>query len=237
MSILTFDNVAFRFDGAVTDVFDNMSLRIDTAWKTGLIGRNGKGKTTLLRLLLGELQPTRGRITRACDMAYFPYRPPRDTEVTAEVIKQCVAPFRAWEARLHELAAHPATAASAEYGELLDLYQHHGGYDIAARIEQECHDSGLQPSCLQQPFATLSGGEQTRALIVALFLRADAFPLIDEPTDHLDMAGRTLLGAYLARKRGFLLVSHDRAFLDQCVDHIVSLERATVRITHGSYSA
>lgn len=237
MALITFERVSYHYDTPCTDVFANLTLAIDTTWRTALIGRNGKGKTTLLHLLRGALPPTRGQVMCPCAVRYFPYTPSHSNEPTAEVIKECVAPFRAWERRLQELQGRPETAGSAEYSEVLEQYQRQGGYDIAARIERECAELGIAPRVLQQSFSTLSGGEQTRALMVALFLRADAFPLIDEPTDHLDMAGRALLGAYLARKPGFVLVSHDRHFLDQCVDHVISIERATIRVTQGDYSA
>ncbi|MFQ6090024.1 MAG: ATP-binding cassette domain-containing protein, partial [Candidatus Bipolaricaulia bacterium] len=95
---------------------------------------------------------------------------------------------------------------------------------------------GMDPGLLQRDFASLSGGEQTRALISSLFLKEGAFALIDEPTNHLDLEGRALLGEYLAAKEGFILVSHDRYFLDLCVDHILSIDNGNIRINQGNYS-
>jgi lincosamide and streptogramin A transport system ATP-binding/permease protein len=94
----------------------------------------------------------------------------------------------------------------------------------------------LEEELLARCFATLSGGEQTRALIVALFLRKGIYPLLDEPTNHLDIQGRIALSNYLASKQGFLVVSHDRYFLDGCVDHIISINRSGVRVNQGNYS-
>ncbi|MCL2343785.1 MAG: ATP-binding cassette domain-containing protein, partial [Firmicutes bacterium] len=91
----------------------------------------------------------------------------------------------------------------------------------AWEIERELGLLTLGGETLGRPFQTLSGGEQTRALLAALFLKGGHFPLIDEPTNHLDMEARDVLAAYLKRKSGFLLVSHDRAFLDGTVDHIL----------------
>lgn len=88
---------------------------------------------------------------------------------------------------------------------------------------------------LWRPFETLSGGEQTKALLTGLFLD-DAFALIDEPTNHLDLHGRELLARYLRRKRGFILISHDRHFLDGCVDHVLALGRSETRVFSGDYS-
>lgn len=88
---------------------------------------------------------------------------------------------------------------------------------------------------LNRPFDTLSGGEQTRVMLSALFAREDAYPLIDEPTNSLDAPGRAMLADYLRRKDGFLLVSHDRAFLNRAIDHVVCLNKANTYVMQGNY--
>ncbi|MCL2299909.1 MAG: ATP-binding cassette domain-containing protein, partial [Firmicutes bacterium] len=90
---------------------------------------------------------------------------------------------------------------------------------------------------LYRPFGTLSGGERVKGLLAALFLREGRYLLIDEPTNHLDAAGRRALGEYLRHKRGFLLVSHDRALLDACTDHTLSINRANIEVVAGNFSA
>ena len=99
--------------------------------------------------------------------------------------------------------------------------------------------SGLDVNCdvLYRPFETLSEGEQTKVLLAALFLNEDRFLLIDEPTNHLDTQARELLSAYLRKKKSFILVSHDRRFLDGCVDHILSLNRADIMVERGNFSS
>lgn len=94
----------------------------------------------------------------------------------------------------------------------------------------------LSPDLLWQPFRTLSGGEQTKILLAALFLREGCFPLIDEPTNHLDTHGREILSRWLQRQKGYILISHDRAFLDSCTDHILSLNRSSVEVQAGRFS-
>lgn len=89
---------------------------------------------------------------------------------------------------------------------------------------------------LYRPFASLSNGEQTKVMLAALFLKENRFLLIDEPTNHLDMEGRKLVSDYLAGKSGFILVSHDRAFLDNCVDHILSINKTNIEIQKGNFS-
>lgn len=90
---------------------------------------------------------------------------------------------------------------------------------------------------LWRPFETLSNGEQTKVLLAALFLNEGHFLLIDEPTNHLDTAAREKVSAYLQKKKGFILVSHDRCFLDGCVDHILSLNRNNIEVQSGNFSS
>ncbi len=96
---------------------------------------------------------------------------------------------------------------------------------------------GLSLETLDQPFKTLSGGEQTKILLVAMFLRKNHFLLIDEPTNHLDLEGRKIVAQYLKNKQGFILVSHDRVFVDEAVDHILSINKTFIEIQKGNYSS
>ncbi len=105
------------------------------------------------------------------------------------------------------------------------------------RVEREVSLLGVDPDVLERPFSTLSNGERTKALIAAMFLRENSFLLIDEPTNHLDMAGRAAVAKYLNAQGGFLVVSHDRAFLDACVDHILSINRSTIEVQAGNFSS
>jgi lincosamide and streptogramin A transport system ATP-binding/permease protein len=122
------------------------------------------------------------------------------------------------------------------FGEIQEAFELSGGYEIDATIAAEIDAIGLAKPLLDRPFGSLSGGEQTRALIVSLFADRHCYPLIDEPTNHLDMRGREIVQAYLSQKPGFLLVSHDRHFLDGAVDHIVSINLSDTRVNRGSYS-
>jgi len=95
----------------------------------------------------------------------------------------------------------------------------------------------ISEDVLVRPFGTLSNGEQTKVLLAALFLKENSFLLIDEPTNHLDMHGREIVSEYLNRKKGFILVSHDRAFLDGCIDHILSINRTNIQIQKGNFTS
>ncbi len=200
MSVIDVKDLTFSYDGSLETLFDHVSLQLDTRWKLGLIGRNGRGKTTFLRLLMGE-HAYGGQIRTAAAFEYFPYGVPDGTRSAGEVLRAIAPAAEDWE------------------------------------LERELSLLEVSEETLAQPFDTLSFGEQTKALLAALFLKENAFLLIDEPTNHLDALGRRKLAAYLARKRGFILVSHDRAFLDGCVDHILSINRADIELQKGNFSS
>ena len=197
-------NLSFTSDGSYTPVFENVSFNFDTSWHLGLIGRNGKVKTTLLRLL--QKQYTyQGHIDMPLTPVYFPYPVEDSSRSTREIM---------------------LSAANAGcMGDPVEEWQ----------LICELNQLDVDDSALDRPFSTLSKGEQTKALLAALFTREDAYPLIDEPTNHLDARGRTLVADYLRRKDGFLLVSHDRAFLNRCINHVLSLNRSDVWVMQGSY--
>ncbi len=200
MSMIQVSGLRFAYPGSATPVFEDVSFQIDTGWRLGFIGRNGRGKTTFLKLLCGEYEYG-GRITAPVTFDYFPY-PVADAQRPAREVLAGVAPQAAeWEL-LRELS----------------------------RLE-------LREELLERPFETLSGGERTKLLLAALFLNEGRFLLIDEPTNHLDAHARELVSAYLRQKKGFILVSHDRRFLDGCVDHILSFNRSTIEVQSGSFSS
>ncbi len=199
MSLIDVSNLTFAYGDGYDYVFDHASFQIDTDWRLGFTGRNGRGKTTFLKLLMGE-HKYQGTITASVDFEYFPY-PVADMDAdTADVLAAVCPEAPEWE------------------------------------FERELGKLAVDEGALYRPFSTLSNGERTKALLAALFLRENAFLLIDEPTNHLDMRGRELVSRYLARKKGFILVSHDRAFLDGCVDHILSINRASIEVCRGDLS-
>lgn len=200
MSMIQADGLTFSYPGSPDPVFENASFQIDTGWRLGLIGRNGRGKTTLLRLLMGEY-PHEGSLVFSESFDYFPSPVPEPERLTAEVLEDLCPEAESW------------------------------------RFPKELGLLGVEEEALWRPFSTLSNGERTKALLAALFLREGRFPLIDEPTNHLDAHGRELVAAYLRRQRGFILVSHDRRFLDGCVDHILALNRADIQVQAGNYSS
>ena len=200
MSLINVTNLTFGYDGSYDNIFENVSFEIDTDWKLGFAGRNGRGKTTFLNLLLSKYE-YRGNISANSRFEYFPFNVLNKGNNTLDVISDIFPDYTHWEL-VRELS-------------LLEVPE-----DIIYR-----------------PFDSLSNGEQTKVLLATLFLKENSFLLIDEPTNHLDMKARKLVSDYLNTKRGFILVSHDRSFLDNCVDHILSINKTNVEIQQGNFSS
>ena len=194
MSLCSVSHLSFTYEGSYTPVFEDLTFQLDTRWKTGLIGRNGRGKTTLLQLLTGQLTGT-GTIAASVSFSLFPYALPLE-----QTARQAFPHLAGWE------------------------------------LEREISRLELDPECLDRPMGTLSPGQRAKLQLAVLFLREDGFLLIDEPTNHLDLEGRRVVSRYLRSKDGFLLVSHDRDFLDGCVDHILYLGPEGAWVQRGNYS-
>lgn len=200
MSLIQMKNLTFSYDNGGVPVFDHVSLSLDTNWKIGMIGRNGRGKTTLLKLLHGDYA-YQGEITASVSFEYFPYPIAEPERLAVQIAEEAAPEAEQWQI-IRELS-------------LLQT------------------DSEI----LWRPFNTLSNGEQIKLLLAALFLRENHFLLIDEPTNHMDAAGRAAVAAYLNRKKGFLLVSHDRTLLNGCVDHVLSINRANIELQRGNFDS
>jgi len=230
---ININNLSFQYDTHGEDIFKNVSFSIDTDWKLGLIGRNGRGKTTFLKLLMGEYEYS-GIISTTVKFEYFPIKGGNKNDTALEVIRNSIAPFSKYEEDMEKYCNIPDKLNI--YGEILEKYIYNDGYIIDELIEKEVNLIGLDKSILTRNFATLSSGEQTKLLLVGLFLRKNHFLLIDEPTNHLDVDGREIVAKYLASKKGFIVISHDRNFLDTVVDHILSINKANIEIQKGNFS-
>lgn len=233
MSQISINNLSFQYDTHGDDIFKNVSFCIDTDWKLGLIGRNGRGKTTFLKLLMGEYEYS-GKISSSVNFEYFPMKDYIDNDIALEVVRNSIAPFTSWEKQMEEYIKIPEKMN--EYGEILEKYTSNDGYIINELIEKEVNKIGLDISILNENFNKLSSGEQTKLLLVGLFLRKNYFLLIDEPTNHLDVEGRETVAKYLSSKKGFIVVSHDRTFLDSIIDHVLSINKANIDVQKGNFS-
>ena len=199
MSLIQVSNLTFAYEGSYDPIFENVSFQIDTNWRLGFTGRNGRGKTTFLNLLLGRF-PYQGNISTSVSFSYFPYEVPDKTHLAINVVEDIYPDYQYWQ------------------------------------LAREMNLLQLEEETLYRPFGTLSNGEQTKLMLAVLFLKENNFLLIDEPTNHLDIQGRQLVSRYLKSKKGFILVSHDRAFLDGCVDHILSINKANIEVCRGNFS-
>lgn len=237
MSLISVSNLTFSYDSSADEIFTDVSFQIDTDWRLGFIGRNGRGKTTFLNLLMGRY-PYSGSITApGVEFDYFPFAVENQDRTALSVARGVIAPFDKWEEEMRLYTEDGSDEALQRYGDVLELYSAQDGFIINELIEKELTKLLVSTETLARPFSTLSGGEKTKLLLAALFLKKHRFLLIDEPTNHLDTQGRHAVSDYLAAKKGFILVSHDRAFLDHCIDHVLSINRCGIEVQKGNYSS
>src|SRR5574344_1580035 len=204
MSMINVSNLSFSYDGSWDNIFDNVSFTIDTNWKLGFIGRNGRGKTTFLNLLMGKYEYD-GQIKADVNFDYFPFEV-KNKKLNSYEIAKLINP---------------------------EFEVDYEGW----RLEREVSLLEMDDEILTRPFETLSKGEQTKVLLAILFLKENNFLLIDEPTNHLDVGAREAVAKYLKSKKSFILVSHDRKFLDACIDHVLSINRSNIEVQQGNFSS
>ncbi len=199
MALIQVSDLTFGYEGSYELIFDHASFQIDTNWRLGFTGRNGRGKTTFLNLLLGKYD-YQGSIQASVAFSYFPCDVADKSIFSIDVVEEIFPEYQYWQ------------------------------------LQRELNLLQLSEEILYRPYETLSNGEQTKLQLAVLFLKENNFLLIDEPTNHLDIRSRELVSRYLNGKRGFILVSHDRGFLDGCVDHILSINKASIQVTRGNFS-
>ncbi|WP_270488399.1 ribosomal protection-like ABC-F family protein [Lactobacillus gasseri] len=200
MSNIKISNLSFKYSDSIENIFNNLNLDLDSSWKLGLVGRNGRGKTTFLNLLQGKLQGT-GAIQSKLEFNYFPLNVKNKEQLTLYALEEHVQ-FDQWE------------------------------------LERELNLMQVDTNLIWRPFNTLSGGEQTKVLLALSFINKDAFPLIDEPTNHLDEKSRIQVVRYLQKhSQGYIVVSHDRDFLNQITNHILAIEHTEIHLYQGNYAS
>jgi macrolide transport system ATP-binding/permease protein len=231
-------------------VLDDVSLILNRGDRTGLVGANGVGKSTVVKIIVGDVEADSGTVTLAkgVEPGYVPQTVEHDRHQTiSDLLHASQRQLRLAEQRMHELTASMATAQGAEleaalseYGTLAEWFEQRGGYDLAYKIGYVL--DGLRVSYLdpERPLATLSGGEKTRVALAALLIGAPDVLLLDEPTNHLDFATAAWLETYLQNHHGaMLVVSHDRRFLNTVATSIIELDEHTHRAKAyaGNYDA
>lgn len=200
MSRISVNHLTYYYEGSYDNIFENVSFQIDTDWKLGFIARNGKGKTTFLKLLMGKYE-YKGSINASVSFDYFPFEIKDQSRNTIDVVEEIYPDYEFW------------------------------------KIIRELNYLKVDAEIFYRPFSTLSNGEQTKVLLALLFTKENHFLLIDEPTNHLDMETREILKEYLNGKRGFILVSHDRCFMDGCIDHVLVINKTDIEVQQGNFSS
>jgi ATP-binding cassette subfamily F protein 3 len=236
-----------RVEFGATRLLDDVTFTVTRGARWGVIGRNGAGKTTLFRLITGELRPAAGTVARASGLRVSLMDQQRAFAGAGTVWEAAAGPYRSLldlERSLAEQATALAEAgdrvteqALARYDRDLERFQREDGYSLAARIDAVLHGLGFDPDeARRRPIDGLSGGERGRlGLVRQLVAPADVL-LLDEPTNHLDLETTRWLEGHLRQLDStVLVVSHDRAFLQAVVDHVLHLEAGTAQAYIGDY--
>ena len=241
----------YRFDRVRKSYGPKEVLR-DVVWqhnpgeKVGLVGRNGAGKTTLLRIALGREEPDGGEFVKANAV-----RIATVDQALAEDLGERLHDFAASAfARLHAVEAElrrlehrmaegdTSTSLHDKYDALSHRFENEGGYEMVAEVDKALSGLGFDKSDFERPLGELSGGQKNRAMLARAILSSPDVLLLDEPTNHLDFQAVEFLEDYLARSKGaYLVVTHDRRFLDRVAEKIVDLENGRLTSYSGGYTA
>jgi len=245
MPVISASNLAKSF--GAQDLFADVSCAVPHGGRVALVGANGTGKTTLLRILAGLEEPSSGQVhrMRGLTLGFLPQH--ADTELDSErtLFDEMLTVFadliaQAAELRqLEEAMAQPdhSEAMLERYGALAEKFEHAGGYAYEHRVRQTLTGLGFAPDDFARPVNQLSGGPKTRALLARLMLQEPGLLLLDEPTNHLDIDAIEWLEGALADYAGaVVVVAHDRYFLDAVAQAVWELERGGLQTYSGNYS-
>ena len=243
MSLIRLENVTKLYDPDL--ILDNISVSIEHGDRIGLIGRNGTGKTTLIKIINGMLANFKGKVTSAKGLriGYLSQEPDlaRDCTLRQEMLK-VFEKRRALEDKMlllaEEMETQEAPDLLARYARIQEQHERLGGYDYEHQINRILGGLGFSESDFNLPIQVLSGGQKSRATLAKLLLEAPDLLLFDEPTNHLDIKGIEWLENYLniEYNGAVLVVSHDRYFLDKVVRKVWELAEHKIKIYRGNYS-
>ena len=225
-------------------ILTDASFQLRAGDKVGLVGRNGAGKTSLLKILAGGGLPAAGTVLRRGDLGYLPQDPGlRDMDPTLTAVSHVLSgrDLDAAAARLEkirlQLEEHPTDRNVARFARAEEEFRHAGGYSADAEARQIAVGLGLGADRLDRPVKVLSGGERRRLELARILFAGSELLLLDEPTNHLDVDAKTWLMKFLGGYRGALLVvSHDLVLLDKAITRVLHLEDGTLTEYRGTYS-
>lgn len=226
------------------NILDGLSFTVNSGERVGILGHNGCGKTTLFRILSGQLHPDEGEVMIAPSkrlglISQIPVYPEGWT--TEDVLKDAHRHLYDISRRLEELSlamgSEPSKALLEQYDRLQEDFRRLGGYEMDTDRSRVANGLDISPAMLAQSFESLSGGEKTRVNLARLILENTDILLLDEPTNHLDLRSTEWLEDYLLHFKGTVLViSHDRFFLDKVVERSIEIEEGKAEFYSGSYS-
>ena len=232
------------FFGA-NDVFENIDFTVNENERIALVGRNGSGKTTLLKVLTGECELSSGQVIKSSKtvISYLKQNALAQSDKTLretfnEVFSKILEMEKQMEELSQQLRSDHDEKLIARYTRLEEEYRYLGGYTYQSEMLTVLHGFGFSEADLDRPVSSFSGGEKTKIAFASLLLSNPDLLLLDEPTNHLDLSTIEWLEGYLSKyKKAMVLVSHDRTFLDHCVNVVYELEYGSIRRYAGNYSA
>ncbi|MCJ7432710.1 MAG: ABC-F family ATP-binding cassette domain-containing protein [Anaerolineales bacterium] len=241
MSLITVSSLTKSF-GAF-DLFSNLSFSVEKGARFALVGPNGVGKTTLLRILVGEDEASSGTVARARAVRIGYLSQEADFKMEGTLWDACYSVFAELiqkQEELHRLESLMATQPDVleRYGKLQEDFERRGGYTYLTRIKQVLTGLGFDKADYMLSLDHLSGGQRTRAFLARILLEDPDLLLLDEPTNHLDIRAVEWLEGYLSQWDGAaVIVSHDRYFLDKACNAILEMHPGAFELYRGNYSA
>lgn len=243
MSLVRAQDLALEFGGNY--ILRDVNCSLEQNSRVGLIGANGSGKTTLIKLILGIQQPTSGAVVKArnCKIAYLPQNFKLDqNRLMLDYVKDSRPDLRELSQQIEGLSQALADGYSESLENSLNARVEHytalGGYEFDNELKYVLTSLDFPPTEWHKRCGDFSGGEQTRICLAAILLQQYELLILDEPTNHLDLAMIDWLEKYLLKQtKPFLVVSHDRRFLDNTVSTIWCLRQGNISITKGNYSS
>ena len=229
------------------EIFSKVDLQVDEGSHVGIVGPNGGGKSSLIKLLVGQIPPDAGSVTwqNGINVGYVAQSPEQDAKGTLrdevmsafDHLRTVEVEMAASALEIQDASDQDRRQAERKYASLLEEYEALGGYDYQHRFDQVVDGVGLPAETLDTPANAASGGERTRAALAKALLSDPDFLILDEPTNYMDFKGLDWLEDFLTKFPGCsIVVSHDRYFLDRVANHVWEMDRGSLKAYAGNYT-